>query len=248
MTLTLYAVPGSHPSAAAERALQLKGLPYRRLDLPAVAHAAVLKARFGTRTVPALVGDGVKVVGSRPVMRVLDGLRPDPPLLPADPALRARVEEAETWGDEVLQPAARRLVWFLVPHAPGRDAASFYEDSGLPMPSGLVAASARFVAVGAKRLNHVSPEAAREDVAGIPGWLDRVDGYLADGTLGGADEPNAADLQILSSVRLLGCMDDTRPVLAGRPADVAARALFPRYPGHLPALLPVEGVPALGPA
>lgn len=245
MALTLYAVPASHPSAAAERALQLKGLPYRRVDLPAVAHAPVQRVRFGSRTVPALRGDGVSVVGSRPIMRILDGLAPDPPLLPADPAARARVEEAERWGDEVLQPATRRLIWFLVPHAPGRDAASFYEGSGLLMPGWMIAASARYVAVGAQRLNSVSAETAREDVAGLPGWLDLVDGWLADGTLGGPEEPNAADLQVLSSVRLLGCLEDTRAVLAGRPADVAARALFPRYPGHLPALLPVEGVPAI---
>jgi glutathione S-transferase len=244
MALTLYAVPASHPSAAVERALQLKGLPYRRVDLPAVAHAAVQRVRFGSRTVPALRGDGLSVVGSRQIMRVLDGLAPDPPLLPADPAARARVEEAERWGDEVLQPAARRLVWFLVPHAAGRDAASFYEGSGLPMPGWMIAASARYVAVGAQRLNAVSAEAARSDVAALPGWIDRVDSWLADGTLGGAEEPNAADLQVLSSIRLLGCLEDTRPVLAGRPCDLAARALFPRYPGRLPALLPVEGVPA----
>ena len=33
---------------------------------------------------------------------------PDPPLLPADARGAARVEEAEEWGDQVLQPLARR--------------------------------------------------------------------------------------------------------------------------------------------
>ena len=35
----------------------------------------------------------------------------------------------------------------------------------------------------------------RADIAALPGQLDRVDGWIADGLIGG-DEPNAADLQI----------------------------------------------------
>ena len=35
-----------------------------------------------------------------------------------------------------------------------------------------------------------------------PGQLDRVDGWIADGLIGG-DKPNAADLQIGSTIRLL---------------------------------------------
>jgi hypothetical protein len=31
------------------------------------------------------------------------------PLFPLDPEQRARVEEAERWGDQVLQPVPRRL-------------------------------------------------------------------------------------------------------------------------------------------
>src|SRR4051812_23064549 len=79
MALTLYAVPASHPSAAAERALQLKGLPYRRVDLPAVAHAAVQRVRFGSRALPAPRGGGGSGVGSRPVLRGLGGPAPHPP-------------------------------------------------------------------------------------------------------------------------------------------------------------------------
>ena len=33
---------------------------------------------------------------------------PEPPLFPSDAAERAKVEEAERWGDEVLQPAPAR--------------------------------------------------------------------------------------------------------------------------------------------
>src|SRR6059036_2615102 len=91
--LTLYVVPASHPCAAVELALKRKGLAYRRVDLVPMWHVVHQTARFGRRTVPALrTATGEKVVGSRAIMRVLDGLEPDPPLLPADAALRAKVE------------------------------------------------------------------------------------------------------------------------------------------------------------
>src|SRR4051812_43855717 len=49
---TLYAVPASHPCAAVERALQLKRLAYRRVDLPPLAHKAIQRAVFGGGTRP----------------------------------------------------------------------------------------------------------------------------------------------------------------------------------------------------
>ena len=42
----------------------------------------------------------------------------------------------------------------------------------------------------------------RADLAALPGLLDQVDAYIADGVLGG-DQPNAADLQIAPTIRLL---------------------------------------------
>jgi glutathione S-transferase len=53
---------------------------------------------------------------------------------------------------------------------------------------------------------------------------------IADGVIGGP-RPNAADLQIGASVRLLGTFADARPQLAGRPTWELARRVFPTYPG-----------------
>ena len=111
MAATLYAVPASHPCAAVEKALQLKGIEYRRVDIPPVAHKAVQLALFGGGTVPGLVLDGEKVLGSRKIMRALDDRVPEPRLLPADEKERKSVELAEEWGDEVLQPLVRRVIW-----------------------------------------------------------------------------------------------------------------------------------------
>jgi len=54
------------------------------------------------------------------------------------------------------------------------------------------------------------------------------------------EQPNAADLQIGSSLRLLATFADVRPLLAGRPCADLGHKLFPVYPGELPAgALPV---------
>ena len=84
MAATLYAVPASHPCACVERALQLKAVAYRRIDLPPVAHKAIQKALFGGSTVPGLVLDGEKILGSRHIIRALEEKAPEPPLLPSD--------------------------------------------------------------------------------------------------------------------------------------------------------------------
>jgi glutathione S-transferase len=39
---------------------------------------------------------------------------PEPPLFPADPDRRAAVEEAERWGERVLQPVPRQLFRYLI--------------------------------------------------------------------------------------------------------------------------------------
>src|SRR3954447_11024904 len=85
VAIDLYVVHGSHPCAAVERALELKGLGFRRIELPPPLHAPLQRVRFGARTVPAMRLDGgEKVSGSREILRRLDELAPEPPLWPPD--------------------------------------------------------------------------------------------------------------------------------------------------------------------
>src|SRR4051812_49551287 len=98
MTATLYGIPASPPSYAAELMLARKGIEYKRVDLPQWFHRALLRGlRFRRATVPALVLDGRRVQTTRAIARALDDVRPDPPLVPADPERRAKVEEIEAW-------------------------------------------------------------------------------------------------------------------------------------------------------
>jgi glutathione S-transferase len=234
---TLYVIPGSHPSMAARRMLELKGIPYKRVDLMPVISRGVLRAlRFPSNTVPSLAIGGVKLTGSRAIARELDRLRPEPPLYPPEPERRAAVEEAERWGEEVLQPAVRRILW----NAVKRDRAplrSYSEGARLGVPIGLAVKTAAPIVAAEIRMHKADDEVVRADLAALPGWLQRVDDWISEGLLGG-DPPNAADLQIGASLRLAMTLDDLRPAIAARPAGDMALAAIPEFPGRAAPVLP----------
>ena len=243
MTTVLYAFPASHPCAVVERALQLKDVPYRRVDmLP--GYSVLQRARFGASTVPGLqFDDGARVVGSRASLRALDERAPEPPLLPADGERRAHVERAEEWGDQVLQPLARRVVWAALRRSPG-SLPSYSEGSPLPVPRPVARLSAPLTALWGQTRNGAGDATVRADLLALPSHLARVDRWVEDGTLGGA-EPNAADLQIGASLALLLTVGDLRPLLESRPSARLARRWFASYPGSVPAdALPSAWLPA----
>jgi len=234
MPHALYVIHGSHPCATARRALEMKGQPYRVVEYPPMLHVPLMWLRFRHARVPAMVlGNGERVAGSRAIVHRLDELVPDPPLLPTDPQARARVEEAERWGDEVLQETPRRLFWAGIVRRP--DAiVSYGEGSKLPLPAAVQRAVTPPLARLAVRWDKAGEAAARRELADLPGHLDRVDRWIAEGVIGGA-QPNAADLQIAPSIRFLGTFADVLPLLEGRPCWALATRLFPSYGGHLPA-------------
>ena len=73
----------------------------------------------------------------------------------------------------------------------------------------------------------------RDDLAALPGHLDRVDGYIADGVIG-SDAPNVADLQLAPTIRLMMVVGDARTLIEGRPCAELALRLFPQWDGDIP--------------
>jgi glutathione S-transferase len=237
MKVRLFAIPASHPSIAAALMLDRKGIAYKRTDLLPVISKAVLRAAgFAGVTVPALRIDGVKVQGSRPIARELDRRVPEPPLFPADPERRAAVEEAERFGDEELQHPIRQLLWWGFKHdkEPLR---SYSEGAHIGLPIGLAMKIAAPIVAMSARFNDADDASARAALAALPALLDRVDAFIAAGTIGG-EEPNAADFQIATSVGLMMTMADLRPAIEGRPAAALAARIVPGYPGHTPPVFP----------
>jgi glutathione S-transferase len=239
----LYVIPGSHPSMTARLMLDRKGIPYKRVDLIPVVSKGVVKAqRFPDNTVPALKLNGRRVQGSREIGRELDRIQPDPPLYPSDPKQREAVEQAEAWGDE-FQGKPRRLTWW----AFKRDRSpmtSYSEGARLGVPPGLAVKTGAPIVALAARFNESTDERVRDDLASIPSDLDRIDEWISDGVMG-AEELNAADLQIAPSLRLLMSFDDLRPAIESRPAGKLALRAVPDFPGRTPPVFPAEWLGAL---
>jgi glutathione S-transferase len=239
----LYVIPGSHPSWSAKLMLERKGIPYKRVDLMPVISKGVLRAmRFPGNTVPALKLEGDRVQGSREIARELDRIKPDPPLFPSDPEQRVKVEEAETWGDS-FQHNPRQLSWW----AFRRDRsplASYSEGARLGIPVGLAVKTGGPLVAAAAKLNEATDENVRADLAALPGDLDRIDAWIADGVMGG-EELNAADFQIAPSVRLAMTFEDLRPAIEKRPAGELATRVIPHFPGRTPPVFPPEWLEGL---
>lgn len=236
MPARLYTIPLSHPALAAAGMLRQQEIPFRELSLPGGLHPALLRmAGFHGPTVPALrLADGRRVQGSSAIARALDAADPARELFPADPVPRARVEEAERWGEQVLQPIPRRLIRRgLRDHLRQRQ---WFADVASPFPAPRVMGAVLtplvplFVAQAG-----ATPERVLQDLVELPGHLDHVDALLADGTIGGA-RLNAADWQIGTTVRVLLAFEDVGELVAGRPAASHARRVQPDYP-TIPAAL-----------
>lgn len=241
----LYAIPGSHPAYAAELMLRRKGVAYRRTDLPQWFHRGILRLlRFRGATVPALVLDGRRVQTTGRIARFLDSVRPEPPLLPADPDRRARVEAVEAWADGEFQSVARRLVWAAL----RRDASTlttYLEGANLILPRPLILPAAPLVIRILVADFKATDEAARRDLAGLPAQLDRVDGWLAEGVLGG-EAPTVADYQVATTLALLRSLDDLKGAVDARPCGALARRLAGDYPGRTPPVFPAAWLAPLG--
>jgi glutathione S-transferase len=233
----LYVIPASHPSIAAGLMLDHKKIAYKRTDLLPVISKLVLRAvGFPGITVPALKVDGRRVQGSREIARELDRLRPEPPLFPADPEKRRRVEEAERFGDEVLQPPLRQILWWAIKRdkAPLR---SYSEGARLGVPIDLAMLTAAPIVALSAHFNQADDEHVRRGLAEMPGMLEKIDGWIAAGVLNG-EQLNAADFQIAPSLGLAMTLEDLRPAIEGRPAGELAKRVVPKYPGHTPPILP----------
>ncbi|MEA2449369.1 MAG: glutathione S-transferase [Thermoleophilaceae bacterium] len=244
----LYVIPGSHACRSAILMLEHKQVPYRRVDVVTLTHPLVarlhgfdaggqtrsagarrpLPLRFGDLlgTVPALAADGQRVSTNRGIARFLEERHPEPPLFPADPGQRRAVEDVERWANETLQMAARRIALAGTLHdwralsrssADGRMGHLLYRRE---------LARRLIIPMIARGPFAVGRAAERELLAELPAMLDRIDGWIAEGVLGGA-ELNAADFMVAPSLALMLYRPDLLPQLEGRPALELVDRLLP---------------------
>lgn len=249
MSARLYVIPGSHACRSAMLMLEHKRMPYKLVELPTGAHPPLLRLlgfaghpepiravdgkahralaaldRLGT--VPALALDGERVQTNRNIARFLERVEPEPRLFPDEHGLRSSVEDAEAWGDEVLQMAARRLVLA----AGARGLNELHERGGRGRLGALLAHSERKRAldgrIAARVAFRADPARERTLLGELPAMLERIDAWSSAGVLGGG-ELYVADYVIAPSLALLCYRHDLRADIEARPAGVLMERVLP---------------------
>ena len=209
--------------------LELKGVDHALVNvLPGNQRVHLRLAGFRGGTVPALKLDGRKIQGSMAIARELDAMIPEPPLYPADAAARARVEQAEHWGDTEFQPVPRRILRWAMTKDAGLRRWLAELDGRLPLAAVASRVTAP-VSIYYAWLANADADHARRDVAELPRLLDRIEELVAEGVIGG-DSPNAATLQIMCTVRSLLGFSDFEEQVGARSFAPLARELFPHFP------------------
>lgn len=238
MSVTLYGLPGSHPVRAVRLMLDHKGIEYRNIDLlPLVSRFVVPHVlRFQSNRVPAIKIDGRRIQGTASIARELDRICPDPPLFPADPDLRARVEDAERWADD-FQQVPRTIIWWALAHAPSSAQASYLAGAKLGLPPELLARTGAPLVHAARRTNNSYDPEVQRLLAELPGELDHIDALIDGGVLGG-EQLCVADFDIGASLRLLSSMQDLAPAIDARPCGRMATRVQPAPPGHVGPVFP----------
>lgn len=246
----LYGMKHSHPVLASRMALELTAIQFEPHDLLPGLHGAIVRARgFSAWTVPALEIHGRKMQGSLAIARELDRLAPSAGLFPADPERRRAVERAERFGHDELQPIARRVFRWAGARDHAVRAWMARYVVGTPAPNLVGYAFKPVMMFFSRVVSKADAKQVREDLRRLPALLARADALIEDGTIGGR-APNAADLQVLTSIRLLMAHEDLHPAIAPRPCGMAALLLIADYPRSgpdalppVPAALPAEWLP-----
>lgn len=238
--LVFHVLPPSHPCAAVEAALRLKGLEYEKVELPPGKHIEMMNGLYGAHTVPGMLVDDEPVHGSNPIMERLEQIAPEPSLYPADRAEAVRA--AAAWGDAELQPVGRRLPWGALYFRP--EALGTFTPGGTPLDPAGTDYAIRFVR-GTVKYHNLTMVDVAADLQNLPGLLDQVDAYVSEGLLAG-EAPNAADFQIGATLSVLLTVGDVKPMIEARPAVRVARKWFVDRPGHVPAgAFPTGWVPTV---
>lgn len=200
----LWHFPVSHFNEKVRWALDRKKVPHRRVALVPGFHVVTVRRLTGQQKVPVIRLGGRVIHDSPRILEALEEAYPDPPIFPADPALRARALELQQVFDTEAAPDFRRLFWSCYVD----DAAAACAMAVMGPTNG----SARALAWRAAwpmmkpifcREMGVVPEVLEGARARLPGHLDRVaaaigpSGYLVGEAFSVADLTAAAGLTAL---------------------------------------------------
>jgi glutathione S-transferase len=176
----LWHIEVSHFSEKARWALDYKSVAHeRRTPLPSLhIPLAAWLTRGRAFTLPILELEGRRIADSAAIIAALERRFPNPPLYPADDALRRHALELARWFDRELGPYSRRLVFYELTRDPellAQAAARAAPDLAARLGRAAVPYSRAFTAV---RYGAGSRRAAEEARAMILAALARLEAEL----------------------------------------------------------------------
>jgi glutathione S-transferase len=214
--LTLYAFKISPYAAKVRAILRWKGLAFDERMVDPIDRRE-LKRLSGQIAVPVIDDGGTVVSDSTAIARYLDEKYPARPILPRDPALRARALLLEEWADEGLYRVVQPVRW-LIPENARRSLALMR--SAYPPGNAAKWAVVSKVLVWDQRRKHAPRPPQRTSPAQILNRLaevmDVLDGALAEtGWLAGP-EPSVADFAAWGFLNFLEALDGWETVKTRR--------------------------------
>jgi len=205
------------------RALALKRVPFVLSEPRSPRDFRRMNPQTGK--MPVLDIDGERLYDSTLIVRRLDELVPDPPLLDADPRVAARQRFVEDWSDESLYWYGMALRW-----SAANAAATAAQVAGtLPLPvlaRPVVAAILKRQIGGQARGQGLARLPLEVILAELGRRLDELIVLLAERPFFFADRPSVADLALFGQTCMLlsGPTPQAEALLAARPALGAWRA------------------------
>jgi glutathione S-transferase len=177
----LLTIPISHFCEKARWALDRAGLDYVEERHVQGIHQIVAKRAGGGKTMPVLVADDGVVAESEDILRYADErLEEDDRLFPADPVLRAEVEELCRRLDTHLGPDGRRLMYAHM--LPLRSLMLRFNNEGVPRWEDLaMRAFWPVVTRWASRELEIKATTVRDDEPRVWAEFDAIAERLADG-------------------------------------------------------------------
>ncbi len=125
--LTVYAIPVSLYCAKLRILLRHKDLAWREIPPPGGYGSDEYKQTVPSGNLPALVDGDLMIADGEAIAEYLNEKHAEPPMLPADPAERAKVRERSRFHDTRLEPEVRKLFPHLAESA--RDTPVFEKQS-----------------------------------------------------------------------------------------------------------------------
>jgi glutathione S-transferase len=115
LMLTVYAIPVSLYCAKLRILLRHKALAWQEVPPPGGYGSDDYKRIVPSGNLPALVDGDLLLTDSEAIAEYLNEIHPAPPMLPADPPLRAKARERSRFHDTRLEPAVRALFPHIAP-------------------------------------------------------------------------------------------------------------------------------------